>query len=59
LIVIEAQSAVDLELSSQWLDRSLAARVSARNALDARQFDTVGYPLAGRSLHASLEAWWR
>ena len=59
LVVIEAQTALDLELSSQWLERRLAARVAARNVLDARQFDTVGYPLSGRSLHASVEAWWR
>ncbi|MCU0691360.1 MAG: TonB-dependent receptor [Polyangiaceae bacterium] len=58
LIVIAAHTTVDLELSGSFLQERVAARLAARNMFDARQSDTVGYPLPGRSYHASLEAWW-
>jgi iron complex outermembrane receptor protein len=57
LIVIEAQTTVDLELAGHFLERSVSGRLATRNVFDATQFDTVGYPLPGRSYHANVEAW--
>jgi outer membrane receptor protein involved in Fe transport len=34
----------------------MTARISFRNIFDQRQVDTVGLPLPGRSVMASLEA---
>ncbi len=58
LIVIDQQALLDLEASALFLRRRLAARFVVKNVTDARHFDVVGYPLPGRSVHASLEAWW-
>jgi iron complex outermembrane receptor protein len=57
LIVIEPHTTIDLEVGSHFLERSVAARLALRNLLDRPQFDTVGYPLPGRSYHANVEAW--
>jgi iron complex outermembrane receptor protein len=59
LIVIPDQMTMDVEASATFLGRALAARLAFRNVADAREVDTVGMPLPGRSIHASVEAWWR
>jgi hypothetical protein len=41
-----------------FLDKSISARMRLADILDAPTFDIVGYPLPGRSWHASLEAEW-
>ena len=55
LIVIPDETLVDVETSASFLGKSLTARLSFRNVADARQVDTVGLPLPGRSVMASLE----
>ena len=57
LIVIDDQTTVDVELAGHFLDKSVSGRLAVRNVLDESQYDTVGYPLPGRSYHASVEAW--
>jgi hypothetical protein len=37
----------------------VALSFAVRNVGDARQMDTVGMPLPGRSVHLGMEAWWR
>jgi iron complex outermembrane receptor protein len=59
LIIIDQQALLDLQLMASFQGRRLAARLAVRNVTGARHFDVVGYPLPGRSVHASLEAWWR
>ncbi len=58
LIIIDQQALLDLEASALFFQRRLAARVAVKNVTDAPHFDVVGYPLPGRSVHASVEAWW-
>jgi iron complex outermembrane receptor protein len=55
LIVIPDETVVDLETSASFLHRAMTARISFRNIFDQRQVDTVGLPLPGRSVMASLE----
>jgi iron complex outermembrane receptor protein len=55
LVVIPDETVMDLEGSLGFFRRSMTARISLRNLLDARQVDTVGMPLPGRSVIASLE----
>jgi vitamin B12 transporter len=55
LIVIPDETLVDVEASASFLRQTLMARLSFRNVFDARQVDTVGLPLPGRSVMASLE----
>ena len=57
LIALAEQRQLDVEASLAFAER---VRVSGRmaNALDESNFDLVGYPLAGRSLHALLESYW-
>lgn len=56
LIVIPDETLVDLEASASFLHRAMTARFSFRNVFNQRQVDTVGLPLPGRSVMASLEA---
>ena len=58
LVVIDAQWTLGADLSVFVLERRLALRGAVENALDARQVDTVGMPLPGRSIHGSAELWW-
>lgn len=58
LVVIDAQWTLGADLAVFVLERRLALRGAVENALDARQVDTVGMPLPGRSVHASAELWW-
>lgn len=59
LLVLPASTTLDLGAS---LSMTEPAEVSLRAALDdvfgARRFDFIGYPIPGRTLHFSLEAWW-
>ncbi|PIE06004.1 MAG: TonB-dependent receptor [Sorangium cellulosum] len=57
LIVIKDHTTLDFELSAHFVDKSVAARLALRNALNEAHFDTVGYPLPGRSYYGSIEAW--
>jgi iron complex outermembrane receptor protein len=57
LIVIDEQTVVDVEAALGFLGRALAARVALRNAFAAREFDAIGLPLPGRSVHFSLEGY--
>ena len=59
LIVIPDETLVDVEASASFLRRALTARLSLRNVFDARQVDTVGLPLPGRSVVGSLEGIFR
>ncbi len=54
LIVIADQTTLDAELRTA-IARWVFVGVAGRNLTDARQFDTVGLPLPGRSVHASVE----
>ncbi|MCC6527743.1 MAG: TonB-dependent receptor [Polyangiaceae bacterium] len=58
LVVLPAQHDLEQELGLALLDRALSLRARVSNLLDERHFDLVGYPLAGRAAHASLEATW-
>src|SRR6185503_4022194 len=57
-VVIPEQLAVDLQLGLSFLRRAIALRLRVANIFDAPSFDVVGYPLPGRTVHASVEAWW-
>lgn len=57
-VIIDQQALLDLEASALFFRRRLAVRLSVKNVTDAPHFDVIGYPLPGRSVHASVEAWW-
>jgi iron complex outermembrane receptor protein len=57
-IVIPEQITVDTTLEASFARKAIVARVRLANVFDAASFDIVGYPLPGRTLHASVEAWW-
>jgi vitamin B12 transporter len=57
-IVIPEQLAVDALMELSFARQTVVARLRVANVFDAPSFDIVGYPLPGRSVHASLEAWW-
>ncbi|HVW27005.1 MAG TPA: TonB-dependent receptor [Polyangiaceae bacterium] len=59
LVVIPEETLVDVEASASFAERLLTARFSLRNVFDARQVDTVGLPLPGRTFVASLEGVFR
>jgi len=40
-----------------WRER-LGLRAAVENITDAAHFDAIGYPLPGRSWHATGELWW-
>jgi vitamin B12 transporter len=58
LIVLDAQTSFDLDLTVLLLSERIALRAAAENVFDARRFDVLGFPLPGRSYHAAAEAWW-
>jgi vitamin B12 transporter len=58
LIVIEHRTLVDVDLVASFLKDAIVSRLRVANAFDVASFDIVGYPLAGRSVHGSLEMWW-
>ena len=57
-ILILAALAAGLDHGTRWWQRRLGARVRAANVLDQPRRDVVGYPLPGRSFHASVELSW-
>jgi vitamin B12 transporter len=57
-IVIESRTLVDVDLVASFCKGCVVSRFRVANAFDVASFDVVGYPLAGRSFHGSLEAWW-
>ncbi|AUX21432.1 outer membrane protein [Sorangium cellulosum] len=58
LIVMAEQVSVDVELSALFWQKRISARARLSNALDAQNYDVVGLPLPGRSVHGGLEVWW-
>lgn len=58
LIVIPAQTTLDAELGMALCEGCLEGQLAVRNLTAARQFDSVGLPLPGRSVHVALEGWW-
>jgi len=57
LIVLPDSSELDLG-ATVLLARDLAVRGAVDDVFDAHHFDFIGYPVPGRSLHLSVEAWW-
>jgi vitamin B12 transporter len=55
LIVIPAQTSLDLELTQGLLRDTVQARARFANLFDAPHFDVVGYPLPGRSVFVAME----
>jgi outer membrane cobalamin receptor len=55
---IPHQTSFDLETSAGLLDDQLALRAQVSNVFDDAQYDIVGLPLPGRTLHASAEVTW-
>src|SRR5690606_35690964 len=55
LIVIPEQTSFNLELGLSWLRGQLLTQVALRNLFGAREFDLLGQPLPGRTLHLSAE----
>ena len=58
LIVLPAESQLDLEVTLFELGRRVSERLAVTDVLDTQNFDVLGLPLPGRAVHASLEAWW-
>ena len=59
LIVLPASSELDLGATLLFGANSvLSVRAAVDDVFDARHFDFIGYPVPGRTLHLSVEAWW-
>ncbi len=58
LVIIGEQTSVDTDLVLSFFDKKITARMRIADVFDAPLTDIVGYPLPGRSVHASLEAEW-
>jgi outer membrane receptor protein involved in Fe transport len=58
IAILPAQSSFDIEIACLGLFGALDARLRVANLLDVPRFDFIGYPLPGRSIHASLEVPW-
>jgi vitamin B12 transporter len=58
LVIIPEQYSFGLDASALFWSRRLALRAALDDLFDARLLDSVGYPLPGRSYHASAELWW-
>ncbi len=58
LIVLPAQTSLDLDGLVSLSDDRVAIRARVANLLDDRATDTIGLPLPGRSFHIAGEAWW-
>lgn len=58
LIVIPGQTTWSLELGLSWLQGQVLSQVALRNVFGAREFDLLGQPLPGRTLHLSAELGW-
>lgn len=58
LIVLPAQTWLDVEATVALADDRIAIRTRLANVLGDDATDTVGLPLPGRSFHVAAEAWW-
>ncbi|MEP7053495.1 MAG: TonB-dependent receptor, partial [Pseudomonadota bacterium] len=59
LLVLPASTELDLGATVQFgRTHEISVRAAVDDVFDARHFDFIGYPVPGRSLHASCEAWW-
>ncbi len=58
LIIIPASTEFALEAHAHFDDGAWKLRAAAENIFDDAAFDSVGYPLPGRSFNASLEKTW-
>jgi vitamin B12 transporter len=58
LIVIGEQWTFGFDAAVELVKRRLGVHASVENVGNAAQVDIVGYPLPGRSYHASAEYWW-
>jgi vitamin B12 transporter len=57
LELIDEQFLLDFELAARFWQRRLGLRLALENALDGRHYDAIGFPRAGRSVHAAAELW--
>ena len=55
LVVIPAQTSLDLEASVSFASKRFVLRGRVANVLDQARFDLVGYPLPGRAAYLSFE----
>jgi iron complex outermembrane receptor protein len=58
LAVLDAESSVDANVSALFFQRRLGIRIAVANVFDARRLDVIGFPLPGRSVHATVEGWY-
>lgn len=58
LIVLPAQTWLDLEATLALADDRITVRTRLANVLDDQATDNLGLPLPGRSFHVAAEAWW-
>src|SRR6185436_10458223 len=58
LIVLSSSTSLDLGASLALWDELFTLRAAVDDVLDAHHFDAIGYPLPGRTVHASAELWW-
>jgi iron complex outermembrane receptor protein len=58
LIVLPEQWLLGFDLAVWLWEARVRVAAAVENALDRNQLDVVGYPLPGRSFHASAELWW-
>ena len=58
LVVLPAQTWLDLDGLVSLSDDRIAIRARVANLLDDDATDTIGLPLPGRSFHIAGEAWW-
>ena len=58
LVVIPAQSSLDLEGELAVLGEHLATRLRVSNVLNQPRVDLIGYPLPGRAAYVTLETKW-
>ncbi len=59
LLVLPASTELDLGATVSFgRAHELSLRAALDDVFDARHFDFIGYPVPGRSVHATCEAWW-
>jgi iron complex outermembrane receptor protein len=58
LVVLPEHWLLGFDAAAWTWEARLRLAASVENALDRRHIDVVGYPLPGRSYHASAELWW-
>jgi iron complex outermembrane receptor protein len=58
LVVLGAESRLDLEATLAFFAERLGVRARLANVLDQRSFDLLGHPLPGRAGYVLAESWW-